>query len=97
MTMVATDNPRLMQPDAIAAALVNSLAAERAESLVELDCARAIAVDWADAGDVALVAGKGRETVQVIGWAAVSLDDRTCVRATLAGQCHRVPADGGVA
>ncbi len=52
---------------------------------VELDRRRAIerALDWAGAGDVVLIAGKGHEQGQEIGGRKLPFDDREVAREAL--------------
>ena len=85
-SIVTNDNPRGEEPAEIARAVVRGLARVGARYEVELDRARAIeqAVGQAQAGDVVLVAGKGHESVQIVGDATRPFDDREIVREALA-------------
>jgi UDP-N-acetylmuramoyl-L-alanyl-D-glutamate--2,6-diaminopimelate ligase len=98
--VVTSDNPRSEDPTAIIEAVVSgtrraSGPAVRARVVVEPDRARAIdlAVGWGRPGDVVLVAGKGHETVQVVGDAVLPFDDR--VEARRAAERQRGAKDGG--
>lgn len=78
--VVTSDNPRSEDPAAIIAEIVGGAGAGHgADTLViEPDRRAAIrtAVDWARAGDVVLVAGKGHETGQIVGGTVSPFDDR---------------------
>jgi UDP-N-acetylmuramoyl-L-alanyl-D-glutamate--2,6-diaminopimelate ligase len=75
--IVTSDNPRGEDPAAIAAAVVDGIAAE-----VILDRRQAIrsAINEARAGDTVVVAGKGHETYQIVGGTRLPFDDRDEVR-----------------
>ena len=83
--IVTSDNPRSEAPEAIAGAIVEGLQAGRASVVVELSRGRAIdlAVATSSPGDLVLIAGKGHETVQVIGKQAFYFDDREWAREAL--------------
>lgn len=91
LVIVTDDNPRSEDPAAIRAAVAagaRGLAAadRRAETILEIgDRAEAIAraVQWAAAGDVVLVAGKGHETGQEIAGRKTPFDDREVLAAAL--------------
>ena len=83
--VVTSDNPRSEDPEAIlrevragveAAGKTARYVADRREALAE-------AFSLARAGDVVLVAGKGHETVQVVGGRELPFDDRLVARALL--------------
>jgi len=79
--IVTSDNPRFEHPDAIIEEVLSGFAHEDAPR-VEPDRRRAIALalESADPGDVVVIAGKGHETVQVIGDREEPFDDRQVVR-----------------
>ncbi|MDB2576252.1 UDP-N-acetylmuramoyl-L-alanyl-D-glutamate--2,6-diaminopimelate ligase [Planctomycetota bacterium] len=80
VVFVTSDNPRTEDPARIAQAVAEGVEAERgAAPYLELDRRRAIAaaLSMAGAGDVLLIAGKGHETTQTVGDAALPFDDRT--------------------
>ena len=78
--LVTSDNPRSEDPAAIAADVVDGLDLE-----VELDRRGAIerALEWAEAGDVVVIAGKGHEQGQEIGGRKLPFDDREVARDAL--------------
>ncbi len=81
--ILANDNPRMEDPQAIAQQIVAGMAqAPR----IELDRALAImsAIWTADAADVVLLAGKGHETYQEAKGARMPFDDREWARFALA-------------
>jgi len=76
--VVATsDNPRSEEPLAILAEIEPALKATNASYVVEPDRAAAIrlALNEAKPGDVVLLAGKGHEKEQIIGFTAIPFDD----------------------
>ena len=76
--MVATsDNPRSEEPLAILAEIEPGLKASGVKYTVEPDRAAAIrlALQEAKAGDVVLIAGKGHEKEQILGFTAIPFDD----------------------
>jgi UDP-N-acetylmuramoyl-L-alanyl-D-glutamate--2,6-diaminopimelate ligase len=85
LVVVTSDNPRSEDPAAIAAAAAEGVRRAGRDPVVELDrrAAIAMAVGWAAAGDVVLVAGKGHEQGQVIGDVTVPFDDRVVAREAL--------------
>lgn len=82
--IVTSDNPRTEDPaiilDEILAGVPSGAPVER-----ELDRARAIAsaVERAEAGDTVLIAGKGHETVQIVGREERPFDDRQVAAAAM--------------
>jgi UDP-N-acetylmuramoyl-L-alanyl-D-glutamate--2,6-diaminopimelate ligase len=78
--LVTSDNPRSEDPAAIAADVVDGL-----DLQVELDRRGAIerALEWAEAGDVVVIAGKGHEQGQEIGGRKLPFDDREVARDAL--------------
>jgi len=86
LTFVCNDNPRSEDPAAIAAAvLAGADEVEGADVRLELDRRRAIAAAVAAArpGDVVLIAGKGHETVQVLGGRELEFSDQRVAREVL--------------
>jgi UDP-N-acetylmuramoyl-L-alanyl-D-glutamate--2,6-diaminopimelate ligase len=89
LLVITDDNPRTEDParirDALAAGAYAVPAAERGEVRVIGDRAAAIAaaVDWADSGDVVLVAGKGHEAGQEIHGVKHPFDDAEVLAAAL--------------
>lgn len=80
--IVTSDNPRTEDPLAIIDAILNGTKADDGtELVVEADRRKAIAsaLMIARPGDLVLVAGKGHETVQVIGDTEIIFDDRQVV------------------
>jgi len=76
--VVATsDNPRSEEPLAILAEIEPALKATRVKYVVEPDRAAAIrlALQTAKSGDVVLIAGKGHEKVQIVGFTSIPFDD----------------------
>jgi UDP-N-acetylmuramoyl-L-alanyl-D-glutamate--2,6-diaminopimelate ligase len=76
--VVATsDNPRSEEPAAILAEIEPGLKASGVEYAIEPDRAAAIrmALKQAAPGDVVLLAGKGHEKEQIIGFTAIPFDD----------------------
>jgi UDP-N-acetylmuramoyl-L-alanyl-D-glutamate--2,6-diaminopimelate ligase len=80
LALVTSDNPRSEDPAAIAAEVVDGLDLE-----IELDRRRAIerALEWAQEGDVVVIAGKGHEQGQEIAGRKVPFDDREVARDAL--------------
>jgi UDP-N-acetylmuramoyl-L-alanyl-D-glutamate--2,6-diaminopimelate ligase len=80
LALVTSDNPRSEDPAAIAEEIVDGLDLE-----VELDRRRAIerALEWARAGDVVVIAGKGHERGQEIAGQKLPFDDREVAREAL--------------
>lgn len=82
LLIITDDNPRTEVPATIRAAMVaGAIAVPEAErgdvrEIGDRAAAIAAAVDWAQAGDVVLVAGKGHETGQEIQGVKYPFDDR---------------------
>jgi UDP-N-acetylmuramoyl-L-alanyl-D-glutamate--2,6-diaminopimelate ligase len=85
VVLLTTDNPRGEDPAAIISAVQRGIDAST-DLRIEPDRAAAIALAVAEAGpgDVVLVAGKGHETVQIVGDVITPFDDRTVLRDALA-------------
>lgn len=81
LAIVTSDNPRSEDPGAIIDAIVAGIP-QGARYRVEPDRRAAIegAIETARDGDIVVIAGKGHETVQEIGQAAVPFDDRVVAR-----------------
>ena len=83
VAIVTSDNPRSEDPAAIAEAVAEGVKAAGREPMVILDRREAIgaALAAADERSLVLVAGKGHETVQVVGDARIPFSDQETVRA----------------
>ena len=83
--ILTDDNPRSESGDAIIADILAGVGA--AAALVERDRRAAIrtAISAARRGDLVLVAGKGHESVQIVGNARLPFSDQQVARAALAG------------
>jgi UDP-N-acetylmuramoyl-L-alanyl-D-glutamate--2,6-diaminopimelate ligase len=84
LVVLTSDNPRSEDPIAIIEEIRAGMP-PTADVVVEPDRAAAIAraVDDARAGDVVVIAGKGHETVQIVGDQVIDLDDRAVARDAL--------------
>lgn len=82
--VITSDNPRSEVPGEIIAEIAGGLSEADAATIIE---DRAEAIDWvvgnAAPGDQVLIAGRGHETIQVIGEAAVELSDYAVARRSL--------------
>jgi UDP-N-acetylmuramoyl-L-alanyl-D-glutamate--2,6-diaminopimelate ligase len=80
-----SDNPRTEPPEAIVAQMVAGTKGAKAEVIVEVDRAKAIAGAIATAADddIVLLAGKGHEDYQQIGTTKIHFDDREHAREAL--------------
>ncbi|MBA3291071.1 MAG: UDP-N-acetylmuramoyl-L-alanyl-D-glutamate--2,6-diaminopimelate ligase, partial [Actinobacteria bacterium] len=87
VVVVTSDNPRGEDPEAIVAAILEGVAAERAEGAdhIIIDRREAIttAIEQSRAGDVVVIAGKGHETGQAFADHTAPFDDREVARAAL--------------
>jgi len=86
---VTSDNPRSEVPEAIIAEIVAGIppvgaGLDRHVTIPDRKAAIRSALEWARAGDVVVIAGKGHETYQIIGSEAFPFDDREVARAVLA-------------
>jgi UDP-N-acetylmuramoyl-L-alanyl-D-glutamate--2,6-diaminopimelate ligase len=89
---ITSDNPRSERPEAIIADIVAGIPAEGSgdpaldlhETIPDRKLAIERALDWARAGDIVVIAGKGHETYQVVGSEVLPFDDRIQARAALA-------------
>lgn len=96
IAIITNDNPRTEDPKVIAAAVEAGLkdagwsamtaAPAKKQYKVELDRRSAIrmAIDWMNADDALIIAGKGHETYQIIGRDKHRFDDREEARRLLA-------------
>jgi UDP-N-acetylmuramoyl-L-alanyl-D-glutamate--2,6-diaminopimelate ligase len=85
---LTSDNPRTESPDAILQDMLEGVPAEKRDAVTcEVDRAAAIAAAIGAAGpeDCVLIAGKGHETVQLVGGASIPFDDRAVAAASLGG------------
>jgi len=82
--LLTSDNPRGEDPHAIIDAIRSGIPAAM-DVIIEPDRAAAIARALAEAtpGDVVLIAGKGHETVQIVGDRELPFDDRVVARQLL--------------
>ena len=85
---VTSDNPRSERPEAIIDEIlagVRRVAAAEGRCVREADRARAIrgALDWAASGDTVVIAGKGHESYQIVGFEVLPFDDREVARRVL--------------
>lgn len=83
--VVTSDNPRSEDPEAIIAEVLAGVPPEADRPSTEPDRRAAIALGLADVadGDVVVVAGKGHETVQIVGDRELPFDDREVIREVL--------------
>ena len=91
--MVATsDNPRSEEPLAILAEIEPALKATGVKYVIEPDRAAAIrlALQTAKSGDVVLIAGKGHEKVQIVGFTSIPFDDSETSLSVLADLGYRI-------
>ena len=88
IVVVTSDNPRTEDPNTILSDIVKGIP-DSISMHVEPDRRRAIrtALGLAEKGDTVLVAGKGHETVQVVGSRSLAFDDREEVRRALSDGC----------
>ncbi len=83
LVMVTSDNPRTEPPEAIIQDILEGMNESQTPYLVEPDRRRAIAgiLDLAQPDDIVVLAGKGHETYQIIGYETRPLDERQEVAA----------------
>jgi len=86
LCVVTSDNPRNEPPEAIIDEILQGIR-QREDVRVEPDRRRAIAlaIESAQAGDMVVIAGKGHETVQIVGDQRIPFDDRQVAREMLEG------------
>lgn len=77
-----SDNPRTEDPKRILEDMVNGLdtATDNYEVIVDRKAAIKRAIDYAEADDIILIAGKGHETYQIVGHEKHDFDDREIAR-----------------
>ncbi len=85
---VTSDNPRSEKPEAIIAEIAEGIppagaGVGRYDTIPDRKAAIRGALEWARAGDVVVIAGKGHETYQMIGSEVLPFDDREVARAVL--------------
>lgn len=86
LCVVTSDNPRYEPPETIIEEILQGVT-RREGVLVEQDRRKAIAlaIEMAQSGDMIVIAGKGHETVQIIGDQRIPFDDRIVAREILEG------------
>ena len=86
LAILTSDNPRTEDPMAIIDEVVAGMSDDEGPYEIEPDRRTAIAraVDLVGEGDFLLVAGKGHETMQILGTDLHHFDDRTVVKEILA-------------
>lgn len=85
VAIVTSDNPRTEDPERIIEDVLQGIPFSRnVHTEVQREEAIRRAVDWAEDGDCILVAGKGHETVQIIGAERRPFDDRAVLRQAIA-------------
>ncbi len=84
--IATSDNPRFEEPEDILRDVEQGLLGSTTSYELIVDRQEAIsrAIEWAQAGDVILLAGKGHETYQEIRGTRLPCDDRVLARAALA-------------
>jgi UDP-N-acetylmuramoyl-L-alanyl-D-glutamate--2,6-diaminopimelate ligase len=87
LSILTTDNPRSEDPEAILAEMVAGVA-QGGDYEVVSDRREAIAraIELAQPGDLVVIAGKGHETVQIVGDRRLPFDDREEARLALRAQ-----------
>jgi UDP-N-acetylmuramoyl-L-alanyl-D-glutamate--2,6-diaminopimelate ligase len=87
-----SDNPRSEEPLAILAEIEPALKATGVKYVIEPDRAAAIrlALQTAKSGDVVLIAGKGHEKVQIVGFTSIPFDDSETSLSVLADLGYRI-------
>lgn len=80
-SVITSDNPREELPEEIIADIVKAVAGEGASCLVIPDRKKAIekTVEYAKAGSIVAICGKGHETYQIIGNEKMHFDDREII------------------
>jgi UDP-N-acetylmuramoyl-L-alanyl-D-glutamate--2,6-diaminopimelate ligase len=82
--IVTSDNPRTEDPDAIIDDIIAGMGRAPYRRVTDRREAIGLALEMAREGDVILLAGKGHETVQVVGQERREFDERVIVREILA-------------
>ncbi|MDX2438752.1 MAG: UDP-N-acetylmuramoyl-L-alanyl-D-glutamate--2,6-diaminopimelate ligase [Acidobacteriota bacterium] len=85
LAILTSDNPRTEDPSRILEEVAAGMSADGNPHEIEPDRRAAIvrAVDLVEEGDILLVAGKGHETMQILGTELHHFDDRAVVREVL--------------
>jgi len=85
LAILTSDNPRSEDPLAIIREVLSGVDAGEGRMIIEPDRAAAIetALRSASPGDIVLIAGKGHETVQLVGDERLPFDDRAVAREVL--------------
>lgn len=99
LVVVTDDNPRGEDPGTIRAAVregAEAAAGEgtRIEEIGDRGAAIAAAIDWARAGDVVVIAGKGHETGQEVAGTVFPFDDRVRAAEELVRRLEYTEASG---
>jgi len=96
LAILTSDNPRTEDPLAIIEEVVGGMGEGAGPYEIEPDRRKAIAraLDLVGEGDILLVAGKGHETVQILGKELNHFDDRAVVREILAATDGESGASG---
>src|SRR5262249_6431187 len=91
LVVLTSDNPRSEEPLAIMNDAMVGLRRYDTPHLIEPDRALAIqrALERAQPGDIVILAGKGRETYQVLKNETIAFDDREVARQVLRGLGYR--------
>jgi UDP-N-acetylmuramyl-tripeptide synthetase len=86
LAILTSDNPRTEDPTRILEEVAAGMTADGNPHEIEPDRRAAIAraVDLVEPGDILLVAGKGHETMQILGTELHHFDDRAVLREILA-------------
>ena len=83
LSIVTSDNPRTEDPDSIVNEILEGMTGHSYERITDRREAIERALEVARAGDVVLLAGKGHETVQIVGTDPRPFDERIVVREIL--------------
>ena len=93
LTILTSDNPKQEAPEEIANEIAAGVRRVSGHCEIHLDRASAVqrAVEWANPGDVVLVAGKGHETFQIVGDTFVPYADADVLSGLGFRQSEQVP------
>lgn len=85
LVVLSSDNPRHEDPLRIISDIVVGVQKVQGKYVIEPDREKAIgaALDYAKAGDIVLLAGKGHETYQILGDRTLEFDEREVARRVL--------------
>ncbi|MEM9079679.1 MAG: UDP-N-acetylmuramoyl-L-alanyl-D-glutamate--2,6-diaminopimelate ligase [Verrucomicrobiota bacterium] len=81
--VITSDNPRGEEPTAIIEQVAKGFTGQSFTKIEDRSKAIQTAVDFAESGDVVLIAGKGHEDYQLFGEQRISFDDRVEARKAL--------------